>query len=170
MPERGVHLDAMDLKILDILQRDASLAVADIARAVGLSTTPCWRRIRRLEEIGVIRRRVALLDGRKIGAGLTVFVSIKTGAHTHAGLEAFHAAVLAFPEVVSFYRMTGEVDYILRVLVPSIEAYDGFYKQLISRIDAVEVSSAFAMEELRNETALPLHYARAGLAGDVDKA
>jgi Lrp/AsnC family transcriptional regulator len=154
-------LDEMDVKILRILQDDATRAVAEIGRAVGLSTTPCWRRIQKLEENGVIERRVALLDPRRINAGVTVFVSIKTDQHSIDWLERFHAAVIDFPEVVEFYRMSGDVDYLLRVVVPDIAAYDAFYKKLISRIEISKVSSAFAMEQIKFTTALPLDFALA---------
>jgi Lrp/AsnC family transcriptional regulator len=154
-------LDDMDVKILRILQDDATRAVADIGKAVGLSTTPCWRRIQKLEEAGIIQRRVALLDPRQVNAGVTVFVSIKTDQHSIDWLERFHAAVVDFAEVVEFYRMSGEVDYLLRVVVPDIAAYDGFYKKLIGRIEISKVSSAFAMEQIKYTTALPLEFARA---------
>ncbi len=154
-------LDAMDLKILRILQDDCTLPVAEIGKAVGLSTTPCWRRIQKLEETGYIQRRVALLDPRKVGAGVTVFVSISTSQHTLDWLERFHSAIVGFPEVVEFYRMSGAVDYLLRVVVPDIAAYDRFYKKLISKIELTNVSSAFAMEQIKFTTALPLDYAEA---------
>jgi Lrp/AsnC family transcriptional regulator len=149
----------MDRKILDILQSDCTLPVAEIGKRVGLSTTPCWRRIQKLEELGVIQRRVAVLDAKKVNAGVTVFVSITTSHHTQDWLDRFHAALNEFPEVVEFYRMSGEVDYLLRVVVPDIERYDAFYKKLISRIELSEVSSAFAMEQIKFTTALPLDYA-----------
>lgn len=152
-------LDTMDLKILTLLQRDATLPVAEIGKAVGLSTTPCWRRIQKLEESGVIKRRVAILDPAQINVGVTVFVSIKTDQHSLDWLERFHGAVADMPEVVGFYRMSGEVDYLMRVVVPDIAAYDSFYKRLISRIDIAKVSSAFAMEEIKNTTELPLRFA-----------
>ncbi len=154
-------LDEMDVRILRILQEDATRAVAEIGRAVGLSTTPCWRRIQKLEENGIIERRVALLDPRRINAGVTVFVSIKTDQHSIDWLERFHAAVIDFAEVVEFYRMSGDVDYLLRVVVPDIAAYDAFYKKLISRIEISKVSSAFAMEQIKFTTALPLDFALA---------
>jgi len=150
----------MDLKILAILQRDCTMAVADIGKIVGLSTTPCWRRIQKLEESGVIRRRVAILDPAQVNVGVTVFVSIKTDQHSLDWLERFHAAVVDLPEVVEFYRMSGEIDYLLRVVVPDIAAYDAFYKKMISRIDISKVSSAFAMEQIKNTTELPLEFAR----------
>lgn len=149
----------MDLKILALLQRDATIPVADIGKAVGLSTTPCWRRIRRLEADGVIKARVAILDPVKVNAGVTVFVSIKTDQHSHEWLAAFHKAVEDLPEVVEFYRMSGDVDYLLRVVVPDIAAYDGFYKKLIARIKISKVSSAFAMEQIKCTSELPLEFA-----------
>ncbi len=158
-------LDAMDIKILQLLQVDCTRPVADIGKEVGLSTTPCWRRIQKLEEMGVVQRRVALLDAHKVNAGVTVFVSIKTDHHSLEWLEKFHAAVSDFPEVVEFYRMSGEVDYLLRVAVPDIAAYDAFYKKLISRIEISKVSSAFAMEQIKYTTALPLEFVRAATPG-----
>ncbi|MGE5267289.1 MAG: Lrp/AsnC family transcriptional regulator [Deltaproteobacteria bacterium] len=156
-------LDEMDVKILSILQEDCTRPVADIGKEVGLSTTPCWRRIQKLEETGVIRKRVAVLEPEKINASVTVFVSIKTDKHSTAWLDKFHKAVDDFPEVIEFYRMSGEVDYLLRVVVPDIRAYDEFYKKLISRIEIAKVSSAFAMEQMKYTTALPLQFARARL-------
>ncbi|MBN9247557.1 Lrp/AsnC family transcriptional regulator [Hyphomicrobium sp.] len=152
-------MDEMDVKILRILQQDCTRPVADIGKEVGLSTTPCWRRVQKLEESGVIQRRVAILDAQQVNAGVMVFVSIKTDKHSLAWLEKFHAAVAEFPEVVEFYRMSGDIDYLLRVAVPDIAAYDVFYKKLISRIDIAKVSSAFAMEQIKYTTALPLQYA-----------
>ena len=155
----GAMLDRMDRKILDILQRDCTLPVAEIGKQIGLSTTPCWRRIQKLEELGVIQRRVALLDPKKVNVGVTVFVSITTSHHTQDWLDRFHEALKDFPEVVEFYRMSGQVDYLLRVVVPDIERYDAFYKKLIGRIELSDVSSAFAMEQIKYTTALPLDYA-----------
>lgn len=159
-------LDEMDVKILSILQQDCTRPVADIGKEVGLSTTPCWRRIQKLEETGVIRKRVAVLEPDKINAGVTVFVSIKTDKHSTAWLDRFHKAVDDFPEVIEFYRMSGEVDYLLRVVVPDIRAYDEFYKKLISRIEIAKVSSAFAMEQMKYTTALPLQFARDARNGE----
>lgn len=152
-------MDRLDRKILKLLQQDCTLPVADIAKRVGLSTTPCWRRIQKLEEAGYIQKRVALLDPKKVGAGVTVFVFISTSQHTLEWLERFHAVIVDFPEVVEFYRMSGEIDYLLRVVVPDIDAYDRFYKKLISKIELSNVSSAFAMEQIKFTTALPLDYA-----------
>ena len=156
-------LDKMDRKILDILQQDCTLPVAEIGKRVGLSTTPCWRRIQKLEELGVIQARVAVLDAKKVNVGVTVFVSITTSHHTQDWLDRFHAALNEFPEVVEFYRMIGQVDYLLRVVVPDIERYYTFYKKLIGRIELSDVSSAFAMEQIKFTTALPLDYASEGV-------
>lgn len=152
-------MDAIDKKILDILQEDTTLAVADIAKKVGLSTTPCWRRIQKLETAGVIRSRVALLDAEKLNAGVTVFVSIRTDKHDAAWYANFSQAVNAFPEVVEFYRMSGDIDYLLRVVVPDIGAYDRFYQRLIAEVELYDVSSSFSMEQIKYTTALPLDYA-----------
>ena len=149
-------LDKMDRNILAILQKDCTMPVAEIGRQVGLSTTPCWRRIQKMEERGVIQRRVALLDPKKVKAGVTVFVSISTSQHEQAWLDRFHEAIQDFPEVVEFYRMSGQVDYLLRVVVPDIEHYDTFYKKLIASIDLSDVSSSFAMEQIKFTTELPL--------------
>lgn len=155
-----MKLDSIDLRILDILQQDATQQVADIAAQVGLSTTPCWRRIQRLKEAGVITRQVALLDAQKVNVGVTVFVSVRTNQHSQAWFDTFKATVQAIPEVVEFYRMSGDVDYLLRVVVPDIAAYDRVYKRLIAGTQLHDVSSSFAMEELKLTTALPLSYVR----------
>jgi Lrp/AsnC family transcriptional regulator len=153
-------IDDFDKKILTILQENAAGSNAEIAERIGLSPTPCWRRIRNLEEAGVIRKRVALLDRQKLNAGVTVFVAVRTNQHNQEWLERFAEVVDSIPEVVEFYRMAGEVDYLLRVVVPDIAAYDGVYKRLIEKIDLYDVSSSFAMEELKYTTAVPLTYAR----------
>ncbi len=152
-------MDEMDLKILELLQEDASLTVAQVAERIGLSATPCWRRIQKLEEEGVIRKRVALLDARKLNVGVTVFIAVKTNQHNAEWLQRFAAVVAAIPEVVEFYRMSGEVDYLLRVVVPDIAGYDAVYKKLIERIELTDVSSSFAMEQIKFTTALPLQFA-----------
>lgn len=151
-------MDRLDRKILRLLQEDSTLAVADIAKKVGLSTTPCWRRIQKLEEEGVIQRRVAILNPAKVNTRVNVFVSIRTNTHSMEWLKRFAEVIQEFPEVVEFYRMSGEVDYLLRVVVPDIAAYDAFYKRLIAKIEIRDVSSAFAMEQIKNTTQLPLDY------------
>ncbi|MEL7049702.1 MAG: Lrp/AsnC family transcriptional regulator [Pseudomonadota bacterium] len=148
----------MDVKILRILQEDCTKPVAEIGKEVGLSTTPCWRRIQKLEEAGVIRRRVAVLSPAEVNAGVTVFVQIKTDQHSVDWLETFHKVVVDFPEVVEFYRMSGDIDYMMRVVVPDIAAYDAFYKKLIAKIEIAKVSSAFAMEQIKYTTMLPLDF------------
>lgn len=151
-------MDRLDKKILRLLQEDATLAVAEVAKKVGLSTTPCWRRIQKLEEEGVIRRRVAILNPEKINTRVNVFISIRTASHSVEWLKRFSEVVQEFPEVVEFYRMSGDVDYLIRVVVPDIAAYDAFYKKLIARIEIRDVSSAFAMEQIKYTTEMPLDY------------
>jgi Lrp/AsnC family transcriptional regulator len=151
-------VDRLDRKILQILQEDATVPVAEIGRRVGLSTTPCWRRIQKLEEDGVIVRRAALLDPKKINTKVTAFVAITTSQHNEEWLKRFAEVIQELPEVVEFYRMAGQVDYLLRVVVPDIEAYDNLYKRLISKIDISDVSTTFAMEQIKYTTALPLNY------------
>ena len=154
--EPSRRLDAIDRKILAVLQQDASLSVAEIGDRVGLSSTPCWKRIQRLEADGVIIKRVALVDQDKIGLGLSVFVSIESGDHSDAWLKTFADAVSAMPEVIEFYRMAGDVDYMLRVVVADMRAYDQFYKKLIGTVALKNVTSRFAMEKIKSVTALPV--------------
>ena len=151
-------MDRLDRMILTIIQEDATVPVAEIGRRVGLSTTPCWRRIQKMEEDGVIKARVAVLDPAKVNAKVTVFVSVTTNQHNEDWLTRFSRIISEFPEVVEFYRMSGQVDYLLKVVVPDIEAYDAFYKKLVGKIDITDVSSAFARERIKNTTALPLGY------------
>ena len=157
-------MDRLDRKILRLLQEDSTLAVADLAKKVGLSTTPCWRRIQKMEEDGVIRRRVALLDPVKVNTKVTVFVSIRTNTHSIEWLKRFSEVVVEFPEVVEFYRMSGDVDYLLKVVTTDIEGYDRFYKKLIKTAQLAGVSSAFSMEQIKCTTALPLELISHGLA------
>jgi Lrp/AsnC family transcriptional regulator len=149
-------MDAIDRKILAVVQEDASLSVAEIGQRVGLSSTPCWKRLQRLEADGVIQRRVAIVDAEKIGLGVTVFVSIETGDHSNDWLARFAHTVEAMPEVMEFYRMAGDVDYMLRVVVPDIAGYDAFYKKLIATVPLKNVTSRFAMEKIKLSTALPI--------------
>lgn len=151
-------MDDTDIRILECLQSDATLAVSEIAKRVGLSTSPCWNRIQRLESAGVIQSRVALLDPKSLNVGVTAFVSIRTSNHNAAWFDKFSKSLSAFPEVVEFYRMSGDIDYLLRVVVPDIVSYDTFYKRLIEEVDLQDVSSSFAMEEIKYTTALPLDY------------
>ncbi|MGQ7247122.1 Lrp/AsnC family transcriptional regulator [Halomonas sp. V046] len=151
-------MDRYDRHILSLLQRDASLPLKTLAETVNLSSTPCWKRVKRLSEQGIITGRVALLDPDKLGLGLSVFVQIKTQRHDNAWLEHFATTVTAFDEVMEFYRMSGEWDYLLRVVVRDIGAYDAFYKRLINSIEGLSnISSSFAMERIKATTALPLH-------------
>ena len=154
-------MDAIDRKILNTLQDDASLSVAEIGSRVGLSSTPCWKRIQRLETEGVIRKRVAIIDQDKVGLGITVFVSIETGDHSQEWLGRFADVVRAMPEVMEFHRMAGDVDYMLRVVVPDIAGYDTFYKRLIGTVPLKNVTSRFAMERIKSTTALPIGLADA---------
>ena len=150
-------MDQTDAKILDLLQANAALSVKEVAEQTGLDETSCADRISRLEDDGVILDRVALLDPRKVGANMTVFVAITTPEHSQDWLDQFHSAVEGFPEVVEFYRMSGQVDYLLRVVVPDIDAYDRFYKKLIASAKLKDVSSTFALEQIKYTTKLPLH-------------
>jgi Lrp/AsnC family transcriptional regulator len=149
-------MDAIDRKILTVVQDDASLSVAEIGQRVGLSSTPCWKRLQRLEADGVILRRVALVDPDKIGLGISVFVSVETNDHSQDWLKKFADVVGAMPEVMEFYRMAGDVDYMLRVVVPDIAGYDAFYKKLIGTVPLKNVTSRFAMEKIKSTTALPI--------------
>ena len=149
-------MDAIDRKILAVLQDNAALSVAEIGSRVGLSSTPCWKRIQRLEADGVIQKRVAIIDQDSIGLGISVFVSIETGDHSQDWLDKFAKTVTAMPEVMEFYRMAGDVDYMLRVVVPDIAGYDGFYTRLISTVPLKNVTSRFAMEKIKATTALPI--------------
>jgi len=157
--KKKIDLDARDRQILAILQTDALVPVAEVAERVGLSTTPCWRRIQRLEREGVIRRRVALLDPAALNVPVSVFVAVRTSQHSAKWLAQFRQAVESIPEIVEAYRMSGEIDYLLRVVVPDIAGYDAVYKQLIERIELADVTSSFSMEEMKHTTALPLQYA-----------
>jgi Lrp/AsnC family transcriptional regulator len=149
-------MDAIDRKIVALLQDDASLSLAQIAHRVGLSQSPCWKRIQRLEKSGVILKRVALISPESIGMGLTVFVSIETGDHSQQWLDRFATVVGAMPEVMEFYRMAGDVDYMLRVVVSDIAGFDAFYKKLIAAVPLKNVTSRFAMEKIKATTALPV--------------
>jgi Lrp/AsnC family transcriptional regulator len=151
-------MDQIDRKILAALQDNAGRPVAEIAAAAGLSQSPCWRRIQKLEADGVIQRRVALLDAAQLNLGVTAFVAVRTNRHDPAWLETFAEAVQDIPEIVELYRMSGEVDYMLRVVVPDIASFDAVYKKLIARVPLSDVTSSFAMEQIKYTTALPLDY------------
>jgi Lrp/AsnC family transcriptional regulator len=149
-------MDDMDRKILRLLQEDSSISVSDIARQVGLSASPCWKRINRMQVDGLIKRQVAVLDADKLGYGLTVFVSIKTGEHSADWLQTFANTVQAMPEVLEFHRMAGEVDYLLKVVVPDMKSFDQFYKKLVELTALSEVTSRFSLETIKETTALPV--------------
>lgn len=151
-------MDRIDRNILRILQEDVSLSVAEIARRVSLSTTPCWRRIQNMEKSGVIRKKVALVDPEKVNLGISVFVRLRTTRHSKDWFEKFSETVEQIDEVVEFYRLSGEIDYLLRVVVPDIAGYDKVYKRLIAAAELSDVSASFVMGTIKHTTALPLHY------------
>ena len=153
---KNISLDAFDRRILAILQEDATVSVADIAQRVGLSATPCWKRIKRLEREGVIERRVSILNREKLGLAVTVIVAIRTARHSDDWLDAFAKGVAQIPEVVEFYRMSGEIDYLLKVVARDIADYDRIYRKLTKVADLHDVSSSFAMQEIKSTTTLPL--------------
>jgi len=149
-------MDKMDRQILRLLQVDSSLSVSEVARKVGLSASPCWKRINRLQSDGIIKRKIAILDADILGFSLTAYVSIKTGEHSSEWLEEFSKTVTKMPEVMEFHRMAGDVDYMLKVIVPDIQAFDDFYKRLIGTSSINEVTSRFSMETIKQTTALPI--------------
>lgn len=151
-----IVLDSIDRRILRELQADATVPIAELAERVGLSQTPCWKRVKRMTEAGVIERRVAILDRDQLDLGLVVFVAVRTSRHDEAWLDAFAKGAASLPEVVEFYRMSGETDYLLKVVVKDIAAYDTFYKRLIAAAPLQDVSSSFAMEQIKFTTALPI--------------
>jgi Lrp/AsnC family transcriptional regulator len=158
-------MDKIDAQILKLLQDDASLGLNEIASAVNLSPTPCWRRIQKLREDGVIRKQVVLCDPVKLNLGLTAFVTIRASQHNDAWTERFLAGVKTVPEIVEIYRMTGDVDYLLKVVVPDIAGYDSVYKRLINVAELLDVSASFAMEVVKQTTALPLDHLATGGKG-----
>jgi Lrp/AsnC family transcriptional regulator len=153
-------MDKLDKKILELLQKNGGLTAAEVADRIGLSKAPCWRRIKRLEEEGVIKQTVALLDARSLNLGTTVFVTLKTGNHSEAWFEKFVKAVRDIPEVTEIHRMSGDVDYLMRIVVPDIDAYDQVYKRLIAAVEFQDVSASFALETIKYTTALPLNYVK----------
>ncbi|MEA9390812.1 Lrp/AsnC family transcriptional regulator [Acerihabitans sp. TG2] len=150
-------LDKTDRILLSMLQHDCTLSLQTLSEAVNLTSTPCWKRLKRLEEEGVVRAKVALLDNEKLGLGLTAFVLIKTQQHNSDWYHAFVAQVKSMPEVLAFYRMAGEYDYLMQVVVADMKSYDGFYKRLVNGVPGlIDVTSSFAMEKIKNTTVLPL--------------
>ena len=150
------NIDDTDRAILKILQADSTVSLETIAEQLNVSVNTCWRRVRRLEADGIIQARVAICDPEKLGLGQTVFVAIKTNDHSSAWLKKFAKTVTSIPEVIEFYRMAGDVDYLLKVAVRSVADYDRVYKALIAKIEVADVSATFAMECLKNTTELPV--------------
>lgn len=149
-------LDGTDLRILGLLQDDASQSVAAMAEQVHLSTNACWHRIKRMEEAGIICKRVALLDAARVGAGLTIFVLVRAAEHSQEWFDHFAATVRAIPSVTEFHRTSGDVDYLLKLQLADVASYDEIYKLLIGSIRCAEVRAVFSMEELKRTTAVPL--------------
>ena len=156
IPIMSVNFDNIDRKLLALLQQDASLSVDALAENVHLSRNACWRRIKRLEADGVVQKRVAIIDPSAVGLGLQVFVLIRTNDHSATWLKAFQKAVCEMPEIISAQRMTGDLDYVLRVRVADVPAYDRFYQRLIDKVQIADVSASFVMEEVKETTALPI--------------
>lgn len=153
-------MDKKDIEILALLQKDATIALVDLAKAVNLSSTPCWRRVQKLQDEGVIRRQVVLCDPGKLNLGLTAFVSIRTGQHNEDWTNRFLSGARDIPEIVEIYRMSGDIDYLLKVMVPDIAGYDQVYKKLVRVAELQDVSSSFAMEVVKSTTALPTDYVK----------
>ena len=151
-------MDKLDAQILDLLQGNGGLSAAEIAERIGLSKAPCWRRIQKLQQDGIIRKTVVLLDAKALNVGTTVFVTLKTGNHSQGWFEKFARAVREIPEVTEIHRMSGDVDYLIRIVVPDIDAYDVVYKRLICAVEFQDVSASFALETIKSTTALPLCY------------
>ncbi len=157
-------LDRMDRKILEVLQKDATRAVGQLADEIGLSKSACWRRIQALEQQGIITARVALLDQRKLGLNLTVYTAIRTLQHTKDWYDVFSNVVTTMPNVMEVHRMSGEIDYLMRSVVPDMSSYDTMYLDMIENVDLSDVSSSFSMETIKYSTALPLDYLGTGSA------
>ncbi|TAP38701.1 Lrp/AsnC family transcriptional regulator [Alteromonas sp. KUL49] len=149
-------MDSTDKAILRLLQSDCTLSVSEIAERVSLTTTPCWKRIQRMEQKGIIEKRVTLVNPEALGLTMTVFVLVKTGSHDFEWLNGFANQTAEFEEVVEIYRMSGVYDYMLKVIVSDMKAFDDFYKKLVSQVSLVEVTSSFAMEQIKYTTALPV--------------
>ena len=152
-------MDSKNRRILELLQQNAMLSAAELAEEVGLTTTPCWRRIQKLEQQGYIKGRVALLDPQKLNVGTTVFVAIRTSRHSDEWLRRFTEALQSMTEIVEAHRLSGDTDYLLRIVVPDIREYDRVYQKLIRELEFLDVSSSFSMEELKSTTALPVKHA-----------
>ncbi len=151
-----MNLDATDRRILAAIQSNCDITISDLAEIAGVSATPCWNRVKRMEENGLIEKRVALLNRHMLGQPVTVFVSIRTSHHEDHWLEKFAVGVSKFPEVVEFYRLSGEVDYLLKIICRSIEHYDEIYRKIITIVPLFDVSSSFSMEQIKCTTEIPL--------------
>lgn len=151
-------MDRKDKAILEALQQDARLTVGELAEKVGLSKSACWRRVQALEDEGIIGAQVTLLDQRKLGLDLTVYSAIRTHEHTAEWFSGFHQMVTAMPNVMEVHRLSGDIDYLVRAVVPDIRSYDEMYKEMISKVDLYDVSSSFSMETIKYTTALPLNH------------
>lgn len=147
-------LDSIDRKILNILQIDGTLSVDGLSERVNLSRNACWRRVKAMEDAGIIIGRVALIDAEKVGLPLLVYVLVRTNDHTQSWLEKFRSAVAQMPEITSAHRMTGDLDYVLRVRVADVKAYDAFYQRLIAKVAIADVSASFVMEDIKDTTVL----------------
>jgi Lrp/AsnC family transcriptional regulator len=152
-------MDEIDLLILSILQEDASATIASIAAKVGLSATPCWKRVQKLETTGVLQKRVAIVSQQKVGMGLSAHIAIQAGDHSSASIDGFMRAVSAMPEVLMFCRMAGETDFMLNVVAPDMEAYDAFYKRLTQIVPLRSVKTYFVLQKIKSTTSLPLDFA-----------
>ncbi|MDC1256204.1 Lrp/AsnC family transcriptional regulator [Pelagibacteraceae bacterium] len=152
-------LNDIDKKILSVLQENADLPISELSKKVNLSATPCWARINKLYKQGFITKKVAVVDRLKLNLNVVAFVQIKTSNHNMEWARKFVKAISDMPEVIEFYRLSGSIDYLLKVLVPSIEKYDEFYKKLTDKVDLTDVSSSFSMEEIKQTSSLPLDYA-----------
>lgn len=151
-----LELDMIDHRILRLLQQDAMLSMDAIAEAAALSRNACWRRIKAMEAAGVIRGRVALVEPEAVGLGLSVIVMIRTSAHESGWLEQFRRAVAGMPEVMGAHRMSGDLDYVLRVRVADVKGYDAFYQRLIAQVPIADISASFVMDDIKDTTALPI--------------
>lgn len=154
----ATRLDRIDRNILQRLQQDATMPVGDLAEQVGLSMTPCWRRIQRLERDGFIKKRIAIIDRRMVNARVTVFIAIRTRDHSIEWIETLRKAASEMTEIVDVYRMSGEVDYLIRAFLPDIESYDALYKKIIKKVPVADITSMFAMEEIKSTTEVPLDF------------
>src|SRR4051794_20136392 len=150
------EIDAIDRRILAELQRDATLSVDQLSERIDLSRNACWRRVKLLEKEGVIRSRVTLVDPEKLGLSLMVFIIVRTASHDPEWLARFKSAVTAFPEIISVYRMSGDLDYVLRARVADVKGYDRLYQRLITRVPLADVSASFVMEEIKETTIVPV--------------